>query len=65
MYDEEIFKMWYAGFDQNYNIQIGYATSNDEVLWTKYSRNPVLRLGASGSWDSKYVFCPYGVVEAV
>jgi predicted GH43/DUF377 family glycosyl hydrolase len=41
--DEDVFKMWYTGFDYNY-IAIGYATSTDGITWTKYGP-PLLGLG--------------------
>lgn len=43
--------MWYGGEDSHGADRIGIATSNDGILWTKYSGNPVLDLGTLGSWD--------------
>jgi hypothetical protein len=57
------YEMWYAGISGG-NIQIGYATSDDGITnWQRHADNPVLKLGAPGDWDSKYVFCPYGLYE--
>jgi predicted GH43/DUF377 family glycosyl hydrolase len=61
--DGGAFKMWYSGQtygtnDQLATYEIGYATSPDGVQWTKYSGNPVLTPGASGSWDDKWVYRP-------
>lgn len=46
--DEDIFKMWYAGWPSNaersYGVAVGYATSRDGFSWTKYPHNPVLSL---------------------
>jgi predicted GH43/DUF377 family glycosyl hydrolase len=44
--------MWYAGEDSQGVDRIGMATSSDGISWTKHSGNPVLDLGAPGSWDS-------------
>ena len=48
--DNSTYKMWYVGHDGT-NTRIGYATSNNGTSWTKYASNPVLNLGASGTWD--------------
>lgn len=57
------YKMWYSGqhWNPDGSIQtwtIGYATSPDGIHWTKYSGNPVLTPGTSGSFDDKYVWRP-------
>ena len=45
--------MWYLGFDAGWaNEYIGYATSTDGTNWTKYSGNPVMVSGNTGSWDA-------------
>jgi len=41
------YHMWYRG---GVNGGIGYATSPDGIVWTKYTGNPVIALG-SGGWD--------------
>jgi len=51
-------KMWYIGFDSGFAARIGYATSSDGVIWTKYASNPVVDLGPSGAWDSAGVGDP-------
>ena len=33
--------------------KIGFATSSDGISWTKFSKNPVLSPGGTGSWDAK------------
>jgi len=38
--------------------QIGYATSPDGVIWTRYSANPVLSFGTGGTWDAAYIGSP-------
>lgn len=49
--DGVLYKMWYSGSD-GFVRGIGYAESSDGVHWIKYSGNPVLQQGSSGSWDS-------------
>lgn len=47
-----VYHMWYGGNDvDGYGQQVGYATSNDGILWTKSASNPVLTKGGAGEWD--------------
>ncbi len=67
VYDGGQYKMWYGGqvWTSSGDIQswsIGYATSPDGIHWTKYSGNPVLTKGPSGSWDDKWVWRPIVLV---
>lgn len=55
--DDSTYRMWYTAGDDNQR-RIGYATSSDGVRWTKYENNPVLGLGAAGSWDAAMVEAP-------
>ena len=57
LFDGTKYRMWYSGGDGSY-ARIGYATSADGIVWEKYPGNPVLDVGASGTWDSTYVQCP-------
>lgn len=51
--------MWYSGVDTTtWKIQIGLATSTDGFSWTKYSGNPVISSGSSGSYDDMWVSVP-------
>lgn len=50
-------KMWYSAQDST-NLKIGYATSTDGITWNKYVSNPVLTLGAGGTWDDVHVGLP-------
>jgi predicted GH43/DUF377 family glycosyl hydrolase len=59
--DGSTYKMWYTGTDASKIGQVGYAISTNGTEWTKYASNPVLNVGASGSWDSGYV----GMVSVV
>jgi len=49
--DGSTYKMWYGGKSKSGWWQIGYATSPDSITWTKYSGNPVVTYGSSGSWN--------------
>lgn len=46
------YHMWYHGAPGAGNYQIGYASSSDGINWNRFSGNPVLHLGSSGSWES-------------
>jgi hypothetical protein len=58
LFEGGVFKLWYhggatstAGGTYSPNESIGYATSPDGLTWTKYSGNPILSHGTSGSFD--------------
>lgn len=36
------YRMWYEGVDASNASQVGYATSPDGLIWTKYGSNPVM-----------------------
>ena len=57
LFVDSTFKMWYMAEDEE-SSQIGYATSSDGVSWEKYSGNPVLNLGTTGTWDEEEVMHP-------
>jgi len=57
LFDDVEYQMWYAGNDGS-NWKIGYATSVDSIVWKKHPDNPVLNLGASGTWDDYHVSMP-------
>ena len=57
LFDGTEYQMWYTGYDGT-NDRIGYATSFDGIVWQKYTQNPVLNLGASGTWDDYFVLQP-------
>jgi uncharacterized repeat protein (TIGR01451 family) len=61
--DSGLYKMWYTGFDSSWVARIGYATSPDGINWTKYGSNPVLSVGASGSWEDEDVSEPTVIKE--
>ncbi|WP_328631414.1 hypothetical protein [Streptomyces sp. NBC_00356] len=51
-WDGERFGMFYAGAYNNAPQQIGWATSPDGVRWERGSTEPVLPVGAPGTWNS-------------
>jgi len=52
LYDGRIFRMWFNGGNTATGISgIGYATSNDGFVWTKYAAR-VFTPGPPGAWDS-------------
>ncbi len=58
LFDGQVYKMWYAGYN-NVNVRIGYATSIDGTTWVKEeSANPVLDIGAYGTWEDSEVNDP-------
>jgi hypothetical protein len=54
VYDGTQFKMWYAGWSDG-DSDVGYATSPDGSIWTKYPGNPVMEHGPPGSWDDTWL----------
>jgi beta-1,2-mannobiose phosphorylase / 1,2-beta-oligomannan phosphorylase len=53
--DEGQYHMWYSGGERYEPDAVGYATSTDGVNWVRVHEEPVLRPGASGSWESDRV----------
>jgi hypothetical protein len=43
--------MCYAGTGNDFRQRLGLAVSNDGIAWTRYAHNPILDLGASGTFD--------------
>lgn len=53
------YKMWYNGVDTaTWKINIGLATSNDGINWTKYANNPVVTTGNWGTYDDMWLGTP-------
>jgi len=50
IHDASGFRMWYSGGDGAV-YPVGYATSPDGSTWTKYTGNPIMDVGAPGSFD--------------
>ena len=55
IYRNHIWYMYYSGYYGGF-IRVGLATSKDGIAWTKYSGNPILDVGAGGTWDDKYAY---------
>jgi predicted GH43/DUF377 family glycosyl hydrolase len=62
IFNDNMYHMWYLGFNAQNSNRIGYATSPDGTTWTKYNdpsttdppfaeSDPVLKPGPTGSWD--------------
>lgn len=56
-------KMWYSGAKSGDVHQIGYATSINGINWQRDPRNPVLNVGAPGSWDAEFVSHPKVILD--
>jgi len=57
LFDGTEYKMYYMGDSVNHS-SIGLASSPDGKTWERYSGNPIIRAGVSGSWDeSGTSFC--------
>ncbi len=56
IYDDGEFYMWYAGWVDDWQSSVGYATSPDGSAWTKYPGNPLFEQGGPGSFDESGVF---------
>ena len=52
IYEDGAYKMWFGGRNVGYPIQIGYATSQDGILWEELPA-PVLTVGSAGEFDSQ------------
>ena len=59
IYDNRVgeYRMYYHGYNSSFH-QVGLATSSDGINWTKYSGNPIVAVGTSGSWDATGVRVP-------
>jgi len=58
-FDGGNYGMWYSALNQTFlEPRTGFAASKDATTWTKFSANPVLSPGPSGSWDSAGVDNP-------
>ena len=54
IYDDGVFHLWFQGCHRErpaVPCSVGYATSPDGSVWTKYPENPVLGTGPAGSFD--------------
>jgi hypothetical protein len=59
LFDGTTYHMWYVGGHDQTLLNIGYAFSFDGISWKKDTlNNPVLGVGASGSWEETWVYFP-------
>ncbi|MBK6731571.1 MAG: T9SS type A sorting domain-containing protein [Bacteroidetes bacterium] len=59
IYNDEIYYMWYGGNDvEGFGQQVGFATSDDGITWTKSDLNPVLTRGGVDDWDANTASFP-------
>ena len=56
VFDNTTYHLWYAASDGTF-WKIGYATSPDGIVWTKYP-DPVLDAAPAGAWDDYSVYGP-------
>jgi predicted GH43/DUF377 family glycosyl hydrolase len=65
LYDGERYQMFYEGHDGNANLswRVGYAWSEDGVMWHKDPNNPIVDMGAPGAFDSSTVSEPYVIFD--
>lgn len=56
------YKMWFDGVNLLGEHQIGLATSDDGISWTKHLANPVLT-GTIGTWDESGEHAPFVIEE--
>ena len=54
IHDGTEFRLWFSGCDGQV-CRVGYATSPDGSVWTKYAGNPILDVGDPGSFDDTFV----------
>nr|NQU91996.1 tetratricopeptide repeat protein [Bacteroidota bacterium] len=53
IYDGKRYHMWYNGIAGGIPVigRVGYATSDDGIVWQKHPANPVLDVGKPGTWE--------------
>ena len=54
----QLYHMWYAGLSETNGMDIGHATSDDGITWTKDPKNPVLVKGEENTWNEVRVYLP-------
>lgn len=62
IFDENMYKMWYANEANNGVHSIGYAVSSDGFNWNRKVDKPVLSAGSTSTWDS-YGVCLGAVIK--
>mgnify|MGYP001343491810 CR=1 FL=1 len=57
------YRMWYTGCSET-RCQVGVATSVDGLTWVRSTPSPVVAVGPTGAWDSRYVFNPIVLLDS-
>lgn len=58
--------LYYHGYGNNSDYQIGVATSKNPLgPFKKYENNPILKIGKKGDWDEMYVACAMILKEGI
>ncbi len=60
-----LYKMWfcYQAFGFGVTFNLGYAVSTDGTNWLVYAKNPVMRIGSSGSFDAVGILDPFVIKD--
>ncbi len=53
--DAKLYKMWYSGGETHEPDAVGYATSPDGLVWTKYKNNPIFSSDKNIKWEQHKV----------
>jgi len=58
------FYMFYIGFRNVNNAQIGVARSQDGIsAWQRHPANPLIHQGGSGEWDKEAAYKPFAILD--
>lgn len=57
------FHFWFSGGSMSMDMGIGYASSDDGIVWTKDAANPFVEK-AAGTWHSKRAYTPAVLYDA-
>jgi hypothetical protein len=63
IFDDDTYHMWYYSWNNSGSVRIGYATSEDGVVWSKYESNPVMV--PSDPWENNTVRKPIVLFDGV
>jgi hypothetical protein len=60
--DHDTYYLYYHGTENSY--QVGVASADHPLgPWTKYDKNPILKVGPKNAWDSVHVACAFILKE--
>ena len=60
--DDETYYLYYHGSEGGY--QVGVATADHPLgPWTKYEKNPILKVGSKDDWEAIHVACAFVLKE--